>query len=116
MFRVGQKVVRIGSSPDAERMLALLTERYGHFSHPAIGEVCTVATINEWTHWTLFTFREHDNSHLIAKIGCKYEPGFDAKHFRPVVARKTDISIFTKILTDNKIPALTRARKAAQAS
>lgn len=30
------------------------------------------------------------------------EPGFDAKHFRPVQTRKTDISVFTAMLHDKK--------------
>ncbi len=41
--------------------------------------------------------------------------GWLVTRFRPIVERKTDISIFTAMLTNEKIPALTRARKAAEA-
>src|SRR5687768_445102 len=95
MFRVGQKVVRVGSKSVGA---VLDASRIGHFTVPAIGEVCTVSTINEWSYGTLITLCEHDNSHLIAELGCRYEPGFNAEAFRPVVERKTDISVFQAIL------------------
>lgn len=34
-----------------------------------------------------------------------YNVGFNTKRFRPAVERKTDISIFTAMLTDKRIPA-----------
>ncbi|MEO6382006.1 MAG: hypothetical protein ABIO35_08410 [Nitrobacter sp.] len=34
-----------------------------------------------------------------------HEGGFFAQRFRPVIERKTDISIFTEMLTDKRIPA-----------
>lgn len=103
-FRVGQKVVRVkGQRGDA--MFSGLAR--SDYSYPEYGEVCTVATINHWPRGAIITLREHDNSHLMARYCATYEPGFAAKCFRPVVKRKTDISIFTKMLDDarSKEPA-----------
>lgn len=74
------------------------------FSYPEVGEVVTIKTINEWTYGTLVTLYEHDNSHLVGKYG-RVEPGFGIEHFRPLVERKTDISIFTKMLNPDHADA-----------
>ena len=101
-FRVGQKVARVGSTKGTYEDFWILA---GYkFSYPKIGEVVTIKTINDWPCGTILTFCEHDNSHLIRVIS-KIEPGFGAEHFRPVVERKSDISIFTEMLTDTKVPA-----------
>lgn len=104
MFQVGQKVVRVGS-----KTIGGHTLRVRNFTYPKIGEVCTVATINHWPYGTIVTLREHDNSHLIRHEHNRsgYEPGFDARAFRPLVERKTDISIFTKML-DSKEKIMAR--------
>jgi len=103
MFRVGQKVVRIGHSATGEGEWA----RHYSFTFPEIGDVVTIRTINEWMSGTLLTFFEHDNSHL-AGTASKIEPGFGAEHFRPLVERKTDIEFAQEILrkASKKIPAL----------
>jgi hypothetical protein len=98
-FRVGQKVINVkGSDGDAKI-------RDAAASRPVRGEIVTIKTMNYWPHRekTLLTFVEHDNSHLIGVHDLSgFEPGFDAECFRPVVERKTDISIFEAMLTGTK--------------
>lgn len=90
---VGQKVVRIGG----------VIAEYLPAKWPEMGKVYTVRTINVWDGYdTLITLEEIDNSHMVPEYG-KIEPGFQAKHFRPVIERKTDISIFKAMLNPSKI-------------
>jgi len=100
-FRIGQKVVRVSSSGETYEHAWL---RKISFSYPEIGEVVTIKTINDWPKWTLLTFCEHDNSHLVGKVS-KIEPGFGAEHFRPIVEQTTDISIFKKMLKPQGVDA-----------
>src|SRR5581483_84243 len=92
-FRIGQKVVRVGAMPTYEHAWAKRIK----FSYPAVGEIVTIKTINNWPTGAILTFYEHDNSALAGNVS-QIEPGFGAKHFRPIVERKTDISVFTQIL------------------
>jgi hypothetical protein len=94
-FRVGMKVVRVRMK---QRPWPSYTGE-GKYTRPEVGEVCTIKTINKWSAITLLTFVEHDNSHLTTN---GYEPGFDAKCFRRVVERKTDISVFKKLLVPSR--------------
>lgn len=91
-FKVGQKVTRNGKRPDPSPEFRGFK---GH-SFPEMGDVVTIKTINHWSFGSLLTFVEHDNSHLMRN---GWEPGFASKCFSPIVERKTDISIFTKMLT-----------------
>ena len=95
-FRVGQKVVRIGSvkGSDISRSEAV---RMG-YSYPEMGEIVTIKTLNAWPAKTILTFYEHDNSHIQKQLGSPWEPGFDAAAFRPLVERKTDISALKALL------------------
>lgn len=97
-FRVGQKVVRINSQGSG---CAVYTGNRDLINCPPIGVVCTVKTINHWARGTLITLVEYDNSHLTPPHASR-EPGFNAAAFRPAVEpkeeRKTDISIFLKML------------------
>jgi hypothetical protein len=78
-FHVGQEVVCIKREPWRYEK----TKRPSGCG-PVYGEVCTV-----------HDFRHHDGFLVFANhYGC-YKPDY----FRPVVKRKTDISIFTKMLT-----------------
>lgn len=99
-FHVGQKVVRVGSvgSGDISREKA----RSMRYSFPEMGAVVTIKTLNYWPRGTILTFHEHDNSHIQRMLESPYEPGFAAQNFRPIVERKTDISIFTAMLTPSK--------------
>lgn len=99
-FYVGQKVVCVGGKyrgdiprPDAEANGAI---------YPRRGNIYTIRTINVWPGKTLVTLHECNNAHLVKIFGGGIEPGFNARGFRPVVDRKTDISIFTKMLNPKK--------------
>lgn len=97
MFHVGQKVCCVSGGKGN-----LGAADISHYTKPRRGGIYTIATLNNWPRATILTFIECDNSHLIAELGCKYEPGFDAKYFRPIVSRTTDISIFTAMLNPSK--------------
>lgn len=112
MFRVGQKVVRIGSCSDGE--ISASRARQMGYSFPEMGDVVTIKTLNVWPHRTILTFHEHDNSHIQKQMCSYWEPGFDASAFRPVVERKTDISCFTEILRKVNDRAARRALASAQ--
>lgn len=102
-FHVGQKVVRISSQNRAHgRSMSASEARRRGYSYPDIGDVVTIRTLNVWPWGVILTFHEHDNSHIQRQLGENYEPGFGANHFRPVVERKTDISIFTAMLNPSK--------------
>jgi hypothetical protein len=96
-FYVGQKVTPNGRS-SAGNELGRKLARSG-ISAPKFGDVVIIKTINVWHRVTLLTFVEHDNFHLSTN---GYEPGFNAECFSPIVERKTDISIFTKMLNPSK--------------
>lgn len=65
---------------------------------PAKGEIVTVIEVNygsEYNYTGIFLrFAEWPEDTL----------GYWHECFRPLVERKTDISIFTRMLTDNKVP------------
>ena len=82
MFFVGQKVVRTGGTDDP-------TDPY---PYPKIGEVCTVAG-------TLTILGE--KAVLLIEYPLPEGDGFRAVYLKPVVEKKTDISIFTKMLNPN---------------
>lgn len=92
-FFVGQKVVRVGGN---ERMSVPA-------KWPEMGKVYTVRAINVWDYGVLIRLTEIDNSHMVPEYS-RIEPGFQAQFFRPAVERKTDISIFTAMLTEQKQP------------
>jgi hypothetical protein len=102
-FRVGQKVVCVRGWGGGD--MSVSVARSMGYTHPAIREVVTIKTLNAWSHATLLTFHEHDNSHIQKQLNSRYEPGFDARAFRPIVERKTDISIFTRMLNPSKVKA-----------
>jgi hypothetical protein len=95
-FQVGQKVVCFkgseGNSISRSKALAM------GYTHPELGEVVTIKTLNVWPHMTILTFQEHDNSHIQRLLDSAYEPGFDAACFRPLAEKKTDISFAFEIL------------------
>lgn len=101
-FQVGQKVVCISDASGA-------MHKYPDSKWPKKDRIYTIATINDWPWGTLLTFEEIDNRHYIGRvvngIHCTMEPGFGAKHFRPIVERKTDITVFTDILRKATKPA-----------
>jgi hypothetical protein len=90
MFYVGQKVVCVNAKPRSPNWPG--TKRVVE------GAVYTIRAV-------YFEKRQNATGVLLSEIvnefapsiGC--EPGFLASRFRPVVERKTDISIFTDMLT-----------------
>jgi hypothetical protein len=93
-FRVGQKVVCIDASGGALN--------WGGKRRPVLGAVYTVRSV----------YRQEDEPEgiLLEEIinqlhPCGDEYGFRARRFRPIVERKTDISIFTAMLKTDSVPA-----------
>lgn len=96
-FRVGQKVVCVDAAePDLSKLRpAKIWRSIGLVQ----GAVYTVAAVG-LTH-------SHDPDALpcIQIVELKADHAIWAHRFRPVVERKTDISIFTKMLTGKRVDA-----------
>lgn len=88
MFYVGQKVVCVNDDPD----------NYGRPVIVVKGQVYTVSRAFDWLGVRALLFVE---------VSPGGEPGWCASRFRPVVERKTDISIFTAMLnpSDKRVEA-----------
>lgn len=89
-FRVGQKVVCVTRTihPRADAHPGLL-----------VGSVYTITDIICEPTWTTPGF-------LLSEISPRQDyAAFESLLFRPAVERKTDISVFTKMLTGSKIGA-----------
>lgn len=93
MFEIGQQVVCID-----DNFQDLLGREVNCPHRPVRGQVLTIRGIHEWEFANLigFTFYELRNPEP-AGPGMPDEAAFLSDCFRPV--RKTDISIFTKMLT-----------------
>lgn len=95
-FHVGQKVVCV-SGP----LIKVLDGR----PLPTVGDVYTIRAIKRGFH------RDFGRSVLLNEIVSPTHPedgqelGFFAIRFRPVIERKTDISIFTAMLKPSKVEA-----------
>ncbi len=99
MFKVGQKVVCIKDSPWKSCTLGEIT--------PQLGCIYTIRSINPGSinlGKIFLRFDEIKNKHFRYSDGFG-EAQFISSSFRPVVERKTDISIFTSMLTPNNAPA-----------
>lgn len=92
-FRVGQKVVCIGGFDESDRRL---------------GRECGFTVPVEHSIYTITGFAFEEGFIMLAEIP-PIEAGkfvaFDRSRFRPIVERKTDISIFTKMLTPEGVDA-----------
>jgi hypothetical protein len=82
-FRVGQKVVCVEN-----------------LSGPQKDDVCTIINVYLSDDDVMIELAEFPNPE-----DDEYFAGWMAKYFRPAVEGKTDISIFTKMLTGSKIGA-----------
>lgn len=96
-FVIGQKVTMIRDFPEKERMRASSEG----VDLPRMGVVYTIRTMDPgadvWTkHKIYLRFEELKNG---PHINSGIEPNFDSSGFRPVIARKTDISVFKAMLT-----------------
>lgn len=88
-FSVGQKVVLVGWVEKYVPAWKALGAVY-----PNVGDVYTIRAIRSWRDSAVLLLTEIDNSHLPYYP----EPGFSQSFFRPIVERKTDISVFTEML------------------
>ena len=100
-WHVGMKVVCVGERPGNADVDAV---------YPEIGQIYTIRELRDDTArgkaGVFVLLAEIDNRHFIGRAsprGFAYvEPGFNPNGFRPLVTRKTDISIFTAMLTGAK--------------
>lgn len=97
MFRVGQKVVCVDDNPNGDS---------GVF--PKEGSIYTVSWCSEWynpiSSRALICVRLAEINRPKSRLGFVFP--YRATRFRPVVERETDISVFQKMLTDHRLPAL----------
>lgn len=101
-FRVDQKVICVNDGRPWESWKAWLDHKWSQFWHPytspKIGSIYTVTNV--------YTSFDGELCLELAEITDAnpefWEPGFFASMFRPVQERKTDISVFTKMLTPKK--------------
>jgi hypothetical protein len=89
MFRVGQKVVCITDGPDHMGRNFVVRE----------GRIYTVTRSFIWED----LYGEKSDCVLLAEVNPDRSPGWTADCFRAIEENKTDISIFTKMLTPNKV-------------
>jgi hypothetical protein len=89
-FRVGQKVVCIKDGPWKSNVPPASPPR----AHPQKGDICQITWTEMYEGDHFLAFKEFGDLDL-----------FLADHFRPLVTRKTDISIFKKMLTDDRVDA-----------
>lgn len=94
-FHVGQKVVCIKNGWDS-----LTYNEVG----PAFRSVYTIRTIDAEDGDAMLRFEEIVNEVHNYREG-QHECQFWARWFRPVIERKTDISIFTAMLKPSKVEA-----------
>ena len=91
MFQVGQKVVCIKDE-----------DAFAPWNWPKKGEIYTIRAIGECTpaqtYWWGKNVVVWVNEVVNSPDASGQEPGFGQGRFRPLVERKTDISIFEKLL------------------
>lgn len=90
-FRVGQRVVCVSAPWERVRPTPWIC--------PNLNSVYVVRDIVPWPNGKGASCRLVEIRN--GPVG-GYEPSFDVVFFRPVVERKTDISVFTALLTPNK--------------
>lgn len=100
MFHTGQKVVHVGFPTETfwERLRAWWWPQPPEC--PEVGEVYTIVNIisGPWDHPCLELLE------LPSPATEHWEAGFSSEGFRPVVKRKTSISVFTQMLTPTPEP------------
>lgn len=95
-FHVGQKVVCVDDDFSNCGRLPLNLPRKG-----GIYTLRDPFSADGWTWWRLVEVVNAPANPLNGQYGVQ-EPGFVPRRFRPIVERKTDISIFTAMLTPSK--------------
>lgn len=96
-FHIGQKVVRCMDPAHRVGTISIGTARRLGWSYPEENDVVTIRAINVGPVSTILRFVEHHNEHFVAAGFGEIEPGFDSRHFRPLVERETDISELVRI-------------------
>lgn len=101
-FHVGQKVVFVDDSGISDPKI--VGNKYG-FVFPVKGSVYTVRAIvtSDYTGKVLLLLVEIDNREQAKATDWHKEPGVESDRFRPVIERKTDISIFTDMLKTQRV-------------
>jgi hypothetical protein len=95
-FRVGQKVVCVADY--------WTKDCYDGVRYPTEGEVYTLRTVEfDERHGCVFVHLEEIKNPVLRYQGGMLESSFDALAFRPLVERKTDISIFKAMLTPKTV-------------
>jgi hypothetical protein len=89
MFRVGQKVARWGGTVNR------------NIAFPAIDEPVTVSAI----YTTADGIEKIELIEYPSPEDSDFYSGLRASFFRPIIERKTDISVFTNMLTNTKVRA-----------
>lgn len=91
-FHVGQKVVCVDAAPDAGK-------RWVSSEQPVVGAIYTVSAAE-------FTSPINGRRCIgIAELSAPRSGGHRTSRFRPIVERKTDISIFTAMLKPQQVDA-----------
>lgn len=100
-FRVGQKVVCVEAGPIQGQSIRSRWYRGEEIFEGTIYTVrrCFLDIDGDWIVWLEEVARTPRSRELFDE-----DIGYNACRFRPVVERPTDISIFTKILRDTRMP------------
>lgn len=103
MFRIGQEVICIKS------WVLRPGVGYGHEKLPVAGVTYHIREIGIGLHLGWPAALAVRLEEIVNPIGYysegEFEPAFAANRFRPIIKRKTDISIFTEMLMGTKIPS-----------
>ena len=104
MFRINQKVVAVAGPKGLRPTIEAIKIK--------VGTVLTIRDIDMSAancpgHEGLPTLRFEEilNARVLTMSHGPWELGYDPRYFRPVVERKTDISIFREILNREKVDA-----------
>lgn len=110
MFHVGQKVVCVDGAPDLSGLTLLGT--WDASKLPTKGQIYTITQVGIFHVWDS---QKRPCVHVSEIVRPPDQPVW-AHRFRPVAERKTDISVFTEMLTPapkrvKKIAALTTSQR-----
>lgn len=97
MFYVGQKVECINTD-------GWNAEDYANWSYSRKGDVCTIEGFDSFEDCGLTLILEEYRNHEAKDWNMVWgKCSFRASRFRPLVEKKTDISIFTEMLTSKEL-------------
>lgn len=104
-FHVGQNVVLVDDSPvDFRGCTSRADGRKAGARYPSVGPIYTIREVYIASNGLVgLLLDEIDNREACLSLGLSREIGFPAIRFRPVVERKTDISIFKAMLSPSRV-------------